>query len=1027
MRAEDPPGTGSLAPGAACRRLILILAVLLASGAASAETPRPSAEAEAPSDPGEAPPDGEEAAGARAARPEGSEVPPPEATAAPPEGSEVPPPEASAAPPEGSAAAPEPAEEVQPPLEPEPVDALAGGGLGERTEGVEEIVVTGVRLEDTLQAAPVSATTFGGEELRSLRIEDVQDLAAYTANLEVNTKTAASNPNLFIRGIGLKDYNANAAGAVAVYQDDINIALPALQLGQLFDVGSVQVLRGPQGSTRGRNATAGAIYINSVQPGDEFDFNSSFTYGNYNNIQAEGGITVPLIDGVLSSRIAFTANFRDGTTENACARWNPQNHPEFQDTVRPNGLVDSFLVNRDTIQAEYQKDLIAGRAAGMADEDIFSVENYGIQQTGVQGRQARIRAAADEIIAAGLEPVAKRLTVDGVCMVSSTGPGTIVTPLGEDALNAAGTYQTRGGTPQFEDFQGLKTDINNVHDWAGRGILRLTPPPEGALQPFAGSEWTLNLHGSQNASDSYHLQMLGADVVVTGGFREWQQEDFSERIAADLTHGRFEGTRRVDGLEPALNGQYPGEGGDDPFVGWYNQDGQELLDTWGVALKGFWEVGDSINVTSLTGWEWYQRVVEDEGDATPLAVYPAVYDDASYEVSQELRAEGTWDRLRWTAGLYFLYTQLDALNRFPSVRVLRIDQTFDQRLLSGAPYLGAAYLLTDELSLEGGLRYNVENKTFQLESKSVALESGEQNPEIRDQEEEKTWTGLTGDLTLAYTPAWSVLERMRSDSLSLYTKYTRGMKGGHYNAALSIRRSAALPRIEVVDPEYIHAVEVGLKSSWFEDRLTLNMAGFRYWYKDLQVFDVQNGKGELPYPKLENADALVLGAEVDLEARPLPGLFVQTSFGFLDTAFEDFVVTKVVSLGSRGEPIEQTFDYKGNPLIAAPRFSLSSIVEQTIPLFGWGFLVPQYSFSYRSKQYLDPQQLDPISQDPYWVHSARLAYRTPDERIEVAGWVENFLDEPYKIDAFDLTREYNSITEVWSDPRTFGITLSYSW
>ena len=102
-------------------------------------------------------------------------------------------------------------------------------------------------------------------------------------------------------------------------------------------------------------------------------------------------------------------------------------------------------------------------------------------------------------------------------------------------------------------------------------------------------------------------------------------------------------------------------------------------------------------------------------------------------------------------------------------------------------------------------------------------------------------------------------------------------------------------------------------------------------------------------------------------------------------------------------------------------------MEYEIPLFGWGSLVPQYDFSWRSKVYLDPQQLDPISQPAYWLHNARLAYRTEDGRIEVAAWVRNFLDEQYRVDVFDITREFNTILEAWGDPRLFGLTLSFNW
>jgi outer membrane receptor protein involved in Fe transport len=71
--------------------------------------------------------------------------------------------------------------------------------------------------------------------------------------------------------------------------------------------------------------------------------------------------------------------------------------------------------------------------------------------------------------------------------------------------------------------------------------------------------------------------------------------------------------------------------------------------------------------------------------------------------------------------------------------------------------------------------------------------------------------------------------------------------------------------------------------------------------------------------------------------------------------------------------------------------------------------------------------VDPISQDAYWLHNARLAYRTPDDRIELAFWVSNLLDEEYKIDVFDISRETSTIYEIWGEPRTYGVTLSLTW
>jgi iron complex outermembrane receptor protein len=157
--------------------------------------------------------------------------------------------------------------------------------------------------------------------------------------------------------------------------------------------------------------------------------------------------------------------------------------------------------------------------------------------------------------------------------------------------------------------------------------------------------------------------------------------------------------------------------------------------------------------------------------------------------------------------------------------------------------------------------------------------------------------------------------------------------------------------------------------------------------------------------------------------------------GWLDSEFGEFKVPKTVGV-RRGNPTEVIFDYEGNVLVAAPTWNFSGIAEYEFsalwPLlayddFRWGSWVPQYDVNWRSKSYLDPQQLDPISQDGYWLHNARIAYRTPDERIEVAFWVSNLFDEEYKVDVFDLSRTANTILEIWGEPRTYGVTLSLNW
>ena len=183
--------------------------------------------------------------------------------------------------------------------------------------GVEEMIVTSDGVLAGLTKSSVAVTAFDASELESIGASDVSDVAAFTPNLEIRTagSTAAT---LFIRGVGLNDLTANATTSVAVYVDDAPKNLPAFQLGQLFDVEGVTVLKGPQASGPGRNASAGAIRIYTRKPTGEFGGYLRTDYGNYDALDLEGALEVPIIPELLSTRMGFRLEKRDGFVTNRC-------------------------------------------------------------------------------------------------------------------------------------------------------------------------------------------------------------------------------------------------------------------------------------------------------------------------------------------------------------------------------------------------------------------------------------------------------------------------------------------------------------------------------------------------------------------------------------------------------------------------------------------------------------------------------------------------------------------------------------
>ncbi len=189
---------------------------------------------------------------------------------------------------------------------------------------IEEMVVTGTATLEAITQASISTAGFEAEDLKALGVADIGDIAEFTPNLQIKSAFGASNPTIFIRGVGLDDARANASSSVAVLSDDVYMNSPAGQLAQMFDTEKVDVLRGPQGTFFGRNASAGAIRIISNKPTGEIGASLTATYGRFDQRDLEGMIETPIVLDILAFRVAGKWSERDGYTKNRCAELDSQ-------------------------------------------------------------------------------------------------------------------------------------------------------------------------------------------------------------------------------------------------------------------------------------------------------------------------------------------------------------------------------------------------------------------------------------------------------------------------------------------------------------------------------------------------------------------------------------------------------------------------------------------------------------------------------------------------------------------------------
>lgn len=181
---------------------------------------------------------------------------------------------------------------------------------------IETIMITASKKQQSIQASNVAVTAFSGDALRELNLTDSTDIASQTPGLNIGTPVGeGNNPSISLRGVGLNDFNDNNEGPIAVYRDEVyQSAMPGLTF-QLFDLERVEVLRGPQGTLYGRNATGGLVHFISRKPTDDLEGFASVTLAQYNQIKTEAAISGGLTDNV-QARLSLATNNHDGYVTN---------------------------------------------------------------------------------------------------------------------------------------------------------------------------------------------------------------------------------------------------------------------------------------------------------------------------------------------------------------------------------------------------------------------------------------------------------------------------------------------------------------------------------------------------------------------------------------------------------------------------------------------------------------------------------------------------------------------------------------
>ncbi|HUJ03325.1 MAG TPA: TonB-dependent receptor plug domain-containing protein, partial [Rhizomicrobium sp.] len=194
-----------------------------------------------------------------------------------------------------------------------PVTRLAETQPAHAAASVETVVVTSSKIKGDIQTVPIAITALSQEQLTSRQIAGGPDLVKEVPNLTF-TKTNFTGYSIQIRGIGTQAISVTTDPAVAVAFNDIPFIRNHFFEQEFYDVSQVEVVRGPQGTLYGRNATAGVVNLISAKPTDQFEAMLSADWGNYSNRRYEGMVNIPSVDDRLDLRVAGEWTKRDGYT-----------------------------------------------------------------------------------------------------------------------------------------------------------------------------------------------------------------------------------------------------------------------------------------------------------------------------------------------------------------------------------------------------------------------------------------------------------------------------------------------------------------------------------------------------------------------------------------------------------------------------------------------------------------------------------------------------------------------------------------
>ncbi len=512
---------------------------------------------------------------------------------------------------------------------------------------------------------------------------------------------------------------------------------------------------------------------------------------------------------------------------------------------------------------------------------------------------------------------------------------------------------------------------------------------EAAVTLPIAQDFSVRLAGLNRHSDGDQVNLLDGSRVrkenasVARAIVRYNPGDFEARLT--IGRGRDRGDNNVPRGLGLINGAnvygyvYP------PLydIEYQNYDAPSNLwvDDSYANLRVAQKFGD-FTLTSLTGYQdvWSNNTID--ADNSPMPVNQSkIYENKSYQFTQELQLNYSGARANVVGGLYYFHEQylLKWVNPYATKNAERENK-------AKGVYLQATYAISDDVNLTAGARYT------------------DDTVRSADQVDYLDFIPLP-DLPLRHDRVgdsavdWRIgLDYKLAKDVMIYGTVSRGFKAGGPQVGVVAVDAARKP----FGPEYLTSYEIGMKSTWLDKRLRANLSAFYYDYSDIQVMSVVNQNTGNPlvdtYLILENAGrAEIKGAELEVSAAPVDGLELAFNLGLNDAKY-----TKYLS-GAVDPVTGEKLNYTGNRLPNTSKVNVSTSVSYAIPM-GSNSLTLGADYSYKGLVYFNSAQNKAVSNlGAYGLLNLRASLGRRDGSWRVGLYATNVTGKKYITQATDLS------------------------